>query len=168
MAPQRPPATPSLTNYRPINERAGQPPRKGPTPPTSAGGTRAPKPRRGFGIVRGLLYLGLFVIAIAGAGAAYLVLNPPSDLIRQQLATQVKAKTGRDLVIAGPTSFSVYPSLSVSMKGVSLSAPPGMAGPPLITMASLDVAVKAMPLLKGEVGVKQLVLRKPVIDLRIG
>ena len=118
--------------------------------------------------MRSLLYLGLFVIAIAGAGAAYLVLNPPSDLIRQQLAAQVKAKTGRDLVIAGPTSFSFYPSLSVSMKDVSLSAPPGMDGPPLIKMASLDVAVKAMPLLKGEVGVKQLILKKPVVDLRVG
>ncbi len=107
-------------------------------------------------------------LLVAGGGAAYLVLNPPSDLIRKTLAEQVKAKTGRDLVISGPTSFSFYPSLSVSMKDVSLSAPPGMGGKPLITMASLDVAVKAMPLLKGEVGVKQLILKKPVVELRVG
>ena len=173
MAPQRPPATPSLSNYRPINERAGQPPRKGPAPPANTGcdggggGGRPPKPRRRFGIVRGLVYLCLLLVLVAGGGAGYLLLNPPSDLIRQKLAEQVKAKTGRDLVIAGATSFSFYPSLSVTMKDVSLSAPPGMGGNPLIKMASLDVAVKAMPLFRGEVGVKQLILKKPVVDLRI-
>ena len=167
MAPQRPPAPPPLASYRPVNERAGQPPRKGPVPPAGAGrGGKPPAKRRRFGVVRLLFSLVLFTVAIAGAGAVYLVLNPPSDLIRKKLAEQVKAKTGRDLVIAGPTSFSVYPALGVSMKDVTLSGPPGMGGKPMITMAELNVAVKAMPLLNREIGIKQLVLKKPVIDLR--
>ena len=112
------------------------------------------------------MYLFLLLLVVAGAGVGYLVLNPPSDLIRQKLAEQVKAKTGRDLVIAGPTSFSVFPALGISMRDVSLSGPPGMGGK-LISMAALDVSVKAMPLLKGEIGVKQLVLKRPVFDLRI-
>lgn len=170
MAQQRPPAPPPpLANYRPVHERANQLPRKGPVPPAGSvgrgGGRPAPK-RRGFGILRGLFYLTLLLVLAAGAGAAYLVLNPPSDLIRQKLAEQVKTKTGRDLVIAGPTSFTVYPALGVSMKDVSLSGPPGMGGKPMISMAELNVAVKAMPLLQREIAVKQLVLKKPVVELR--
>ena len=168
MAPQRPTAPPPpLASYRPVNERMSQPPRKGPPPPQGVSGGRAPKPRRGFGLLRGLLYLCGLIVLVAGAGAAYLLINPPSDLITRKLAEQVKAKTGRDLVIAGSTSFSFYPSVGVVMKDVTLSAPANMPGAPLISMAELDVSVKAMPLLRQELGVKQLVLKKPVVDLRV-
>ena len=168
MAPQRPTAPPPpLASYRPLNERMSQPPRKGPPPPHGVSGGRAPKPRRSFGLLRGLLYFCGLIVFVAAAGAAYLLINPPSDLIRQKLAEQVKAKTGRDLVIAGPTSFSFYPTLGVVMKDVTLSAPPNMPGPPLIKMAELDVSVKAMPLLKQEISVRQLVLKKPVVELRV-
>lgn len=146
------------------------PARRGPPPPpqmrAQPRATIEPKPRKRNGLLRGLMYVLAALVLVTGAGAGYLLLNPPSDLIRQKLAEQIKAKTGRDLVIAGPTTFSLYPSLGVSMHDVSLSAPPGMPGA-LVKMASLDVAVKTSALIKGEVGVKQLVLVKPVFDLRV-
>ncbi|MGL4396532.1 MAG: AsmA family protein [Hyphomicrobium sp.] len=164
----RPPNAPPLATYRPGSEqRAGSGmPRKGPPPPMRAQGGEPPRRRRG-GFLTGLLSFVFFLAIVAAAGVGYLLLNPPSDFIRTTLIDQVKAKTGRDLVIAGPTSFSVYPALGVSMKDVSLSAAPGMAGGPLVTIADLDISVKALPLLQRQIAVDRLILRKPVFDFRI-
>ena len=133
MAPQNSvPPPPPLSTYRPSFERAplGSGPRKGPRPP-------AP-PRRGGGLLLGVVYFFLFVILVAGGGVAYLLVNPPSDLIRQKITEQVKTRTGRDLVIAGRANFTFFPVLGVSLKNVSLSGPPGMDGKLVEMHAVLD------------------------------
>jgi AsmA protein len=171
MAPQQPAPPPPLANYRPSNERGPQQPnpqRRGPPPPPGGGRPpRAPEPKRsGGGFLRGLMYLGLLFLIVSGAGVAYLVVNPPSDLIRRTITEQVKAKTGRDLIVAGPASFSFYPGLGVSLKDVSLSGPAGSANK-LVTMAALDINIKTMPLLNRQVEVRRLIARQPVFDLRV-
>jgi AsmA protein len=171
MAPQQPAPPPPLATYRPSNERGPQQPtqqRRGPPPPPGGGRPpRAPEPRRsGGGFLRGLMYLGLLFLIVAGAGVGYLVINPPSDLIRKTIAEQVKAKTGRDLIVSGPAAFSFYPGMGVSLKDVTLSGPPGSPGE-LVQMAELDVNIKTMPLINREVEVRRLIVRKPVFDLRV-
>ncbi len=167
MPPQFPgqPPAPPLAGYRPSNERAPFPPR--PVGPNDQRRLRqAPSPRRGGGVLRALLYAILFVLMVAGAGIAYLAFNPPSDLIRQTLADQIKAKTGRDLIVSGPAAFTFYPGVGVSLSDVSLSGPPGSQST-FVRMEKLSVSVKAMPLLNREVAVDTLRLTKPVFDLRI-
>ena len=163
-------APPPLATYRPSAERGPVPPqaRRGPPTPGQPRGPagRQPPPRRRGGVLTFLLGTLVLLVALAGAGAAYLVLNPPSDLIRQTLADQVKEKTGRDLVVAGPASFSFWPGLGVSLKDVTLSGPPGSPHK-VVTMAGLDVNIKTMPLLQRQVEVRRLVLKKPVFDFRV-
>ena len=170
MPNNRPPDPPPLATYRPSAERGPAPPqaRRGPPPPGQPRGPagRQPPPRRRSGVLSALLGFLVVIVALAGAGAAYLVLNPPSDLIRQTLADQVKEKTGRDLVVAGPASFSFWPGLGVSLKDVTLSGPPGSPNK-LVTMAALDVNIKTMPLLQRQIEVRRLVLKKPVFDFRV-
>ena len=178
MPNQRPPippkgAPPPLAAYRPSAERGAAPPqpRRGPPPPghhinQPRGPAGGQPPRRRRGVVSTLLGFLVLLVAIAGTGAAYLVLNPPSELIRQTLAIQVKEKTGRDLVVAGPASFSFWPGLGVSLKDVTLSGPPGSPNK-LVTMAALDVNIKTMPLLSRQIEVRRLVLKKPVFDFRV-
>lgn len=176
MPNNRPPMPPPLAGYRPANERPPAPGvRRGPPPPPMQGhghgsgqGPRrgaAPKRRRS-GLLSAVLYALFFLVLVVGGGAAYLVLNPPSDLIRQTLAEQVKEKTGRDLIVAGDAAFSFYPGLGVTLKNVSLSGPPGTKAM-LVKMAELDVNIKTMPLLNRQVEVRRLILRQPVFDLRV-
>ncbi len=106
------------------------------------------------------------MLIVVGAGVAYLILNPPSDLIRQTIADQVKQKTGRDLVVSGPAAFSFYPGLGVSLKDVTLSGPPGSPHK-LASIGELDVNIKTMPLINRQIEVRRLILRKPVFDLRV-
>jgi AsmA protein len=112
------------------------------------------------------MYLGLLLLIVTGTGVGYLVVNPPSDLIRKTIAEQVKAKTGRDLIVAGPAAFSFYPGMGVTLKDVSLSGPPGSPNK-LVKMAALDVNIKTMPLINRNIEVRRLVVRQPVFDLRI-
>ena len=123
-------------------------------------------PRRRGGLLLGVVYFFLFVILVAGGGVAYLLVNPPSALIRQKISEQVKARTGRDLIVAGPANFTFFPVLGVSLKDVSLSGPPGMDGK-LVEMQALDVSVKAMTLLSRQVEINSIVLRKPIFDFRV-
>ncbi len=112
------------------------------------------------------LYAAVAIATVVIAGVAFLMLAPPTGVIRSQAIAQVKAQTGRDLSIKGPTSFTLFPRLGVSMEKVSLSAPPDMGGAPLVEMDSLTVRIRLLPLLSRQVAVDTLVLENPVFNLR--
>jgi AsmA protein len=116
---------------------------------------------------RVVLWTSLALVVGLGLGIAGLLLATPTDLVRDQLAQKIKVRTGRDLVVAGKTTLSLVPSIALSMNDVSLSAPPGMTGGPTITMKSLEAKVGLFQLLRKQISIKQLVLRQPVVDLRI-
>lgn len=105
--------------------------------------------------------------ALIGAGALALSLAFPGDVVRDRLVAEVKARTGRDLTINGPVSFSAVPNAHVSLHDVTLSAPEGMDGPPLAAMQALDVRVSLWPLLWREVIVESVHLQDPVINLAV-
>ncbi len=158
------PPSPDLTAYRPQGDQPHPPGH----PPGS--GRKRPPPkrrRRGFGIIGWLGFLVLALFAVVVGALAVFIAAPPTDFIRDQMITQVKEKTGRDLTIAGPVGITIFPSLGVSLKDVSLSSKPGMGGAPLTTMSDLNVQVKLLPLLKKQVEVDTLVLTNPVFNLRV-
>ena len=134
-------------------------------PPHGGHGHQRPPQRSGLG---GLLLVALIGIGVVLAAAvAFILIAPPTDLIREQAINLVKQRTGRDLVIAGPARLAFYPSLGVSLEDVTLSAPPDMGGAPTVAMKSLDVSVKLLPLLSRRVEVDRLVLTAPRFDLRV-
>ena len=189
LPPRQPTRPPSLEEFRPHSERTGSPlqqlrppggqPRRAntggqPPRPMQPAGYRPTAPRRGE-VERNrrswpmaiLLWGGLCLGGLMGAAVLALMVWSPANLVRDQLVARVKAKTGRDLVIAGPTSLSFYPSLAISMRDVTLSAPAAMGGAPIATMQALEASVPLLPLLQKQVNVERLVLRRPVIDLRV-
>lgn len=149
------------------------PHRRPPQRPLAAPAHRAPQRRSGpppkssGGLGNAIFWVGLGIAALIAGAMAFLVVFAPADLVRDRVIAEVKARTGRDLVIAGPASMTFYPALGVSLSDVSLSAPPGMGGAPTVKMAGLEVSVAAWPLLSKQVVVERLVLRQPVFDLRV-
>ncbi len=113
-----------------------------------------------------LITVGVVVVGLAGA-AAILPSLIPVDRIRQEAVSQVKAATGRDLVIDGKVSASVFPSLGVQVANVALSNPAGFQGKDMVRLGALDVRLKLMPLLSGKVEVDSFVLVDPVITLEV-
>jgi len=126
-----------------------------------------PPPRRSSFLGSALVYGGLALLALGVGGATFLFMAPPTDFIRREIISRVKAETGRDLTIAGGAALTFFPSPGLKLRDVSLSAPPGMGGEPLLKAASFDVGVELLPLLRREVVVDRVVLNDPVFALRV-
>jgi AsmA protein len=107
-----------------------------------------------------------FAVLAAGT-ASFMFVAAPADLVREELIQRVKVRSGRDLTITGPTSFSFYPSLAIAMRDVALSPPPGMGGRPAVTIELLEAKVSLWSLLRRKVEIERLMLRRPVIELRV-
>ncbi|MBC7830393.1 MAG: AsmA family protein [Hyphomicrobium sp.] len=127
----------------------------------------AEPPRRSSALTSVLLYGGVALLCLGVGAATFFVMSPPTDYIRREIIARVKAETGRDLTIGGGASFTLFPSLGLRLSGVSLSAPPGMGGEPLLKAANFDVGVRLLPLLRQEIVVDRLVLNEPVFSLRV-
>src|SRR5689334_14652125 len=132
--------------------------------PTRPPQRREPERQQSLLLV-GLIYGGIGLLALGVAAVTFLMISPPTDFIRNRVVSEVRAETGREFKIAGPASFTFFPSVGMRVSDVSLSAPPGMGGEPLLTAQSLDVGVRLWPLLRREIVVDQLVLHKPVFNL---
>ncbi|MDH4982326.1 AsmA family protein [Hyphomicrobium sp. D-2] len=126
-----------------------------------------PPPRRGSPIRSLAIFGGLALVVVGGGAAAFLAMSPPTDLLQREIIAAVKRETGRDLVIGGGASFTLFPSAGVRLNDVSLSPPPGMEGEPLVRMTSFDVGVRLLPLLSQQVVVDRVELNNPVFVLRV-
>ncbi len=89
-----------------------------------------------------------------------------TDWVRDQVTDAVRKKTGRNLVIVGEVSFSVFPNILLSVVDARLSNPLGQDGN-FVIMSELDISLKLLPLLNGQVEVDQLIMIKPVISLEV-
>ncbi len=127
---------------------------------------RPPEPSRLGGWAPVLFYAGLALVMVVLAAGTFLVVAAPVDLVRDQLAEQVRARTGRTLNVAGRSALSLFPHLGLKFEDVSLSSPPAMGGAPLVQMATLEVDVALWPLLSRRIEVKRVVLKQPVFRLR--
>lgn len=149
----------------PIEHRFGPP--TGAPRPAPGRQPAPPRGRRRWGFLRVFAWtFGGFAV-LAGAAIAALVMFAPVGIIREQLVREIKVRTGRDLVIAGRTSLSVWPSLAVSMGKVTLSSPPGMGGAPFVKMKGLEASVAMLPLLGRRVTIDKVVLSEPEFELRV-
>lgn len=159
--PRRPPGPSPLESYRPPQGRTPQ------------GARPAQQPRRRLPqrpeshLLRNSLIAITVLGVVVGGGALALSFMFPGDVVRDRLVAEVKARTGRDLTVAGPATFSAVPTAHVSLHDVTLSAPTGMEGPPLATMQAVDVKVALWPLLWREVVVESVVLKDAVITLSV-
>jgi AsmA protein len=149
------------------DDPVGPPPAASAVRPRKPAGRRpgaAPRRRRGLSV---LGYAGIGFACLCAAAAAFLVVAAPFDLMRDRLVEEVKARTGRDLVVAGGTSLTLFPRLAVSLGEVALSAPEGTAGPPALTADRVDVELGLRSLIGRQGPVERVVLHRPTIELSV-
>jgi len=109
------------------------------------------------------ILFGLFVLIVLAAIAVPFLISP--DVISQQLVRVTKEQTGRDLAIGGDTSFSIYPSLGLTLDDVSLSNPPDMPDGIVLAAGRIRVSLALMPLFQGNVKVEAFELTEPRFNL---
>jgi AsmA protein len=113
------------------------------------------------------VYLLLALICLGVALSAFLIVASPVDLVRDRLIAHVKARTGRDLAVRGGASLTFFPSFGIAMRDVELSPPPGMAGAGTTQAQAIDARISWLPLLRQQIVVEALTVRRPVVELAI-
>lgn len=145
-----------------------RPPLARPGSPLPGPGRSVPLPPERTSIATMLFYGVLGLMAMAAGALAIALFALPAGFVRDQIVAAVKERTGRDLVIAGSASFTVFPSVGLSFEDVSLSGGPDFEGAaPLVKMRALDVRVALWPLLQREVRVESLRLSEPAFTLEV-
>jgi AsmA protein len=112
-------------------------------------------------LIKGIFVLIILLIVVA----VMLPFIIPVDTYKKEIVAQVKAATGRDLVIAGDMKATLFPVLGIQLDQVSLSNPEGYTSKYMLQVGSLTLDVDVAALLKKELQVKQFLLAKPVINL---
>jgi AsmA protein len=96
---------------------------------------------------------GLVVLALLAVATAFLVVD--GAFVKSRLETAMKER-GRTLFIEGEPKFSLFPTLRLGLGKTTLSEPNSDKN--FAALDSLQVAVRVMPLLSGEVAVDTLAL----------
>lgn len=101
------------------------------------------------------------LIGVALVGVIFL----PGDKIAQVAADQIRAQTGREVVLKGDSKASFYPVLGISTGALEIANADWSKGGPLIKADSLKVGVDPMALIGGEVKIIGLEAVNPEILL---
>jgi len=97
-----------------------------------------------------LIFIAAIVVIILGLWAT-LVLYFDEARLKQIATEQVRAQTGRDLVINGPLKLDFFPGVSLVASDVSLSGPANYSGPDLFKADEFNMSLSLLPLLSGTV-----------------
>ena len=98
-------------------------------------------------LVRILLFgiVGAVGLAVVAAVAMYLFFDPND--FRDDISAQVKAATGRDLVIEGDLSLRVFPWIAVNIGRTQLGNADGFGDEPFLSFEEAKLSVRLAPLL---------------------
>ena len=102
--------------------------------------------------------------AVVVAGYAILASFDFEDL-RAVIEAEAKDATGRSLQIAGPIDLKVSFTPTISIEDVTFGNAPWGAWPELLSVRRLEVHVRLLPLLTGNIVVRRLVAVEPAILL---
>ncbi|WP_316979485.1 AsmA family protein [Shumkonia mesophila] len=91
----------------------------------------------------------------------------PTGIYTAKISEAVKSATGRTLTLGGDVGFSLFPSVGVTAQNVAFANAPGAAEANMATLKSLEVRLKVMPLISGQIEVESFVLVEPMIRLEI-
>ncbi len=92
-----------------------------------------------------LVVAGFVGLVIIGAVALFLFFDPND--FRDEISAQVKGATGRDLVIEGDLSISVFPWIAVNIGRTQLGNAEGFGDEPFLSFEEARLSVRLAPLL---------------------
>ena len=99
---------------------------------------------------------GLLLLLVLVTAYLFLVFDPND--YRDRVGEQVRAQTGRELIIEGDIGLSVFPWLGVRLENASLGNAAGFGEQPFARVAQVEARARLTPLFRGEVEVDRIVL----------
>jgi uncharacterized protein involved in outer membrane biogenesis len=111
-------------------------------------------------------YAALALACLALGALAFVLVAPPTGPVRARLADEVRARTGRTLVVNGPISATLFPRVVVSMSELAMLPPDG-AGAPTAMVPSVEVETSLGSLLSRRPKLERVTLYRPTLELVI-
>lgn len=106
---------------------------------------------------------GIVVLIMAGLLAVWLLVNPND--YKGRIAAAVQQATGRELVLTGDITLSVFPWVALGLGPATLGNPPGFGTEPFLAFQHAAVRVRLFPLLAKRLEMDRLELDG--LDLRL-
>jgi AsmA protein len=108
------------------------------------------------------LSLGLIIVLIVGVVLA-LPLIVSSQMVRQEVASQISELTGRPVMLRGDQALQMFPSPSVELSDIVVEGNLPGAENALVVAERLRGDVRLLPLLFGRIELSEFVLTRPTI-----
>src|SRR5919109_4004027 len=107
---------------------------------------------------------GVLLVLLVLIGFAVVNLNALVNRNRDYLIAQAQEALGRNVEVAD-IGVTLWGGIGIRLKEFSLADDPSFSRESFIRAADLQVNVKFLPLLKKELEIDELVLRRPVINI---
>ena len=107
------------------------------------------------------------VVVIVVAAVVVVPQFVPLETVKEEIASQVRTATGRELAIGGDIRLSLLPTIQLEVEDVAFSNAPGASEPQMATLKELRLKLAFWPLLSGAVEVDSFVLVDPVVHLEV-
>lgn len=103
------------------------------------------------------------VLVVAVIAVPFVV---PVSVYKDRVIALIRSETGRELTVEGPISFSIFPQVALSLEKVAFSDVPGTEQP-MASLSKLNVVLRLMPLISGNIEIYALKAVDPVVHLSI-
>lgn len=97
-----------------------------------------------------LIFTAAVLLILIGVWGS-LMLYFTDERLKQIAVEQVRAQTGRELMIAGPLDLDLFPRVALKAEQVSLSGPADYNGPDLFSAEEFSLSLSLLPLIRGRV-----------------
>lgn len=121
-------------------------------------------PKRDGDMKRALIVVGVILVLLVLAAVIVPFLIPTS-VYKAQIEKAATNATGREVVLTGDPSLSIFPSISVKIDGASVSNPEGFSTEHLLTAGEFKANVKLWPLFSSRVEIAQITLSDATVNL---
>jgi AsmA protein len=113
-------------------------------------------------IILSIIAAMVFLIVIAIFTLPFFV--DPNDF-KPEIASAVKDKTGRDLILTGELKLSIFPWLGITTGQMALGNAAGFQERPFATLEESDIKVKLLPLLTKKIEISRIIIKGLIINL---
>ncbi len=115
------------------------------------------------------IFIIVLALIVVVAGAA--LIGPKLynwNSYKPDVIAKIEAQTnGRKAYIDGDISVSLLPSPIATVKGLRIASLPGAADPDLVKLPQVDVHLRFIPLLSGQMSVSGVTLVEPLVNLEV-
>jgi AsmA protein len=112
-----------------------------------------------------LIVFGIIVLLVGGLVAAASFI--PAETYKAEIEKAVEQQTGRQLRIEGDVGITFLPAIGVEAESVRFANAEWGSKPDMVSMDAMQVSLKILPLLSGNVELDRFVLVRPEIHLEV-